>query len=188
MPVARIILEEAVVSDFRGVLLHILSNGGGLQYIKLRKALTKLPPPAMTNIAARHIPTALMAPSNPILHLLMIPPIALVYAFFYVVNSLCGHPPIFTGLRATFNSADALPSLTDPADVSSTPGLYVYSDHDKITLAPNVTVHSSEAESKEFDIAVQKFANTGHRYWGAVRRLWQRALAKSTGSSLSSTL
>ncbi|KZT02018.1 uncharacterized protein LAESUDRAFT_730731 [Laetiporus sulphureus 93-53] len=215
IPVVDIIQTEAKNGAiFRGILVHVLSNGGGFQFMTLRKVLRKMPVSQDPTVHCSETPTALvldstpgdnglessitsMAPSNPILHLLAVPPIAALYSIFYMMNSLRGNSPIFQELRTTLNSPDLLPSITSPLNPKETPRLYVYSERDSITAAPKVAAHIQESVLKGFDVDVEKFLDTQHisharrdpkRYWGSVQRLWAKAVAAAAGSSMRPSL
>ncbi|THH07859.1 hypothetical protein EW146_g9181 [Bondarzewia mesenterica] len=208
-PVVDIIRKEkSRGSQFRGILVHVLSNGGGFQLVILRKILAKST--ASDNADTSAAPTALildstpgdnglasaissMAPKNRALRLLAISIISLLYAVFSVINNVAGNPPIFKELRDILNSPNLLPSITNSKDPKATPRLYIYSESDRMTVAPKVAAHIEDAVSKGFDVTVEKFTNSAHvaharsdpeRYWGAVHRLWIKA-ASSAGVSTS---
>ncbi|KZT68535.1 hypothetical protein DAEQUDRAFT_766160 [Daedalea quercina L-15889] len=198
---------------FRGVLVHVLSNGGALQLISVRDALARSDLRARDN-SRQGPPTALVldsspaqhelssaieswAPSHPILHYLAIPPIATVYAGFYIVNSLAGHPPIFKALRDFLNSPNLLPSITDPHDAKATPRVYLYSDGDFVTTSNDVETHYASAVSKGFDATLERFVGSQHvthmradpeRYWRAVTSVWTKALQRSGSRPVLSSL
>ncbi|KZT02020.1 uncharacterized protein LAESUDRAFT_730733 [Laetiporus sulphureus 93-53] len=198
--------EVAKGSHFGGILVHVFSNGGSLQLVTLRKALARTPTAIGHDAQNIHSTTALVldstpaekglssaikswGPPNPILHIMAIPPIALLYAAFNAVNTfICGNPPVFEEMRTTLNSVDLLPSITNPTDPKATPRLYICSDADKVTPQEEVLTHYEEALTKGFDVTVEKFAGSPHvaharsdpeRYWNAIRRLWAKAVTSS---------
>ncbi|KAH9951563.1 hypothetical protein B0H21DRAFT_818012 [Amylocystis lapponica] len=199
-PIADVLRREMAGSTpFRGVLVHVFSNGGGFQLMTLRKVLAKLPPPDAPTTA----PTALILDSVPgdggltstidaigpkgLLGYLMFPAICAAYGVFVAANALGGHPPIFDELRSTLNEPVLLPSISGP----ETPRLYLYSSADKTVHARWVEVHIAEAQAKGFDVAVEKFTSphVAHarsdpeRYWGAVKSVWEKAVSGSAGAS-----
>ncbi|OBZ76381.1 Transmembrane protein 53 [Grifola frondosa] len=207
-PVVDIIRHENGVSPSRGVLIHVLSNSGGFHFVTLRNALKKMSISDNDSRTLSFPSTALildsvpgdnllkstissLVPSKPILRLFAVPPMAMLYAAFLVAHCFIGgNPHIFRELRTTLNSPNLLPSVTHPTDVKATPRLYVYSTADEVTSARKVAKHAEEGRAKGFDVAVEKYATSPHvsharndpeRYWGAVTRLWERAIAVSKG-------
>ena len=162
----------------------------------LRKLLSRNPTP----IATSQNPIALVydstpgdnglesailsnAPRNPVFKLLVVPLIVLAYGVLYAADFLAGNRPLFEELRQTYLEADILPSISSANQAS--PRLYVYSKKDKMTLAKHVESHIKEAELLGLDVTVEVFEDTPHvaharqdpeRYWGAVRKVWSRAV------------
>jgi len=206
-PVCDLILKETRGGNtFRGLLLHILSNGGGFQFMTLHKIFSK---ESNTNHSEfpRNTPVALIldstpgdhglqsaiassTPRNPILHLLSIPPITLVYILVYVMNFLSGNSPFYKDLRSTLMYPDLLPSLTSAVEPKTIPRLYVYSESDKMSIAKDVKKHADEAVRQGFNVTVENFGKSGHvahartnpeRYWSVISQIWERA-TKLSGS------
>ncbi|KAF8882586.1 hypothetical protein BD779DRAFT_922836 [Infundibulicybe gibba] len=182
----------------KGVMLFVMSNGGGFQLMTLRKLLLKDP----SSVTSSQNPIALVcdstpgdnalesailsnAPNNPLIRLLVVPVIVLAYGVLYAVDFLAGNRPLFEELRSTYLEADILPSIGNPIDVKAAPRLYIYSKKDKMTLSKHVESHIKQATLLGLDVTVEVFSNTPHvaharqdpdRYWGAVRNVWLRAL------------
>ncbi|KAF8903473.1 hypothetical protein CPB84DRAFT_1961150 [Gymnopilus junonius] len=190
--------EQDNVNISRGVLLFVMSNGGGFQLMTLRKLLLR----GSTHVPASQSPIALVydstpgdnglesailsnAPSNPLIRLLVVPLIVLAYGVLYAADFLAGNRPLFEELRSTYLEADILPSISSPTNAKAPPRLYVYSKKDKMTLSKHVESHIKEAKLLGLDVTVEVFENTPHvaharqdpdRYWGAVKKVWSRAL------------
>ncbi|KAJ7300725.1 hypothetical protein DFH08DRAFT_907998 [Mycena albidolilacea] len=206
MPVVDVLKSHATLND-SGILVHILSNGGGFNYMTFHRLLEKL----AIQGSLKATPSALIldstpgdggldssirfaAPSSPIFRLLAIPPISLLYGIFYAINTIRGNTPIFDQLRATLFSPDVLPTILDSkGGVKATPRMYVYSKVDKIADPAKIKAHIEEAERKGFDVRVEIYETTSHvgharkdpeRYWGAVRALWKDVATKPLMSSL----
>ncbi|TFK38671.1 hypothetical protein BDQ12DRAFT_712645 [Crucibulum laeve] len=201
-PVSDILRREQENGNIsKGVLLHVMSNGGGFQFMTLRKMLLNsasksATPPQDT------IPTALVLdstpgddglqstiqstkPRNPLLRIIVVPVVALLYGLFYTINSIVGNRPIFEQLRSSYIEIDILPSITTPADPKTTPRLYIYSKADTVTLERNVERGIDDAISLGLDVAVEKYDASLHvaharedpeRYWNSIRDLWSRAI------------
>jgi len=209
MPVVDVLKSHAATEDYSGILVHILSNGGGFNYMTFHRLLEKLA--IQGPLMSEATPSALIldstpgdnglassisfaSPSNPIFRLLAIPPVAFLYGIFYAINTIRGNTPIFDQLRATLFSPDVLPTILDSkGDVKTTPRMYIYSKVDKIAEPAKIKAHLEEAERKGFDVRVEIYETTGHvgharkdpeRYWGAVRGLWKDVSAKPLMSSL----
>lgn len=199
------------MSSLSGVT-HARGAGGALQLSSVRKVLERVPghgqhqtlsaPTALvldSCPAAHELSSAIQswAPNNPILHRLAIPPIATIYAAFYVANSLAGHRPIFEDMRKTLNHPNLLPSVTSADDRSATPRVYIYSDGDRVTAAGDVESHHAEAVTAGFDATLERFGGSPHvahmrsdpeRYWQAVSAVWRKALRRSSGHAVQSSL
>jgi len=181
----------------RGVLLFVMSNGGGFQLMTLRKLLLKDPSPTLSRgpVALVYDSTpgdngfqsaiASNAPKNPLIRLLVVPMIVLAYGVLCTFHFLAGNRPYFEELRLTYLEADILPSISNPTDIKATPRLYIYSKKDKMTLAKHVESHIKEAALLGQDVTVEMFEHTPHvaharddpdRYWGAVGKVWSRAV------------
>lgn len=183
---------------WRHMSIFKLTLGGGFQLMTLRKLLLKDPSPA-TRVQN---PIALVydstpgdngleaaifsnAPRNPLFRLLVVPVIALVYGVLYAVNFFDGNRPLFEELRSTYLEANILPSISNSTNVKAAPRLYVYSKKDNMTLSKYVESHIKEANLLGLDVTIERFENSSHvaharqdpdRYWGAVRKVWSRAL------------
>ncbi|KAJ3513951.1 hypothetical protein NLJ89_g2661 [Agrocybe chaxingu] len=108
-PVAEILEHEISLPTFSGVLLHVISNGGGFNLVSLNKVLAKLagkrphasrasPPFAPVALILDSTPgkdelktaqTDLLSP-NPVLYSLTAPVLAVVFGVYTVVNTLMG--------------------------------------------------------------------------------------------------
>lgn len=132
-------------------------------------------------------------PSQPVLKALTTPLVSAVYLLMYTINAVAGNPPIFSELRETLHTTNtlALPSSPTP---NCAPRLYVYSVSDRIVPFDLIEAHIDEATGKGLDVAVEKFETSAHvsharknpeRYWGAVERLWLKAVTESRAESAS---
>ncbi|KAI0258266.1 hypothetical protein BC834DRAFT_975331 [Gloeopeniophorella convolvens] len=203
IPVVELLqTEKNQGSRFRGALVHIISNGGGWQFMTLRKILTKFQP---STPAPGRAPTALIldsvpddkglksslravSPVNPILRVLVFPFLLALYVSIYIYNRLTGRPPLFAELRTALLQPDILPAVVSGA----APRLYVYSQSDPLVFAARVEQHIAGAAQLGLDVAVEEFEGTGHaahmhsdpeRYWSAVHSMWMGAV-KSAGFSV----
>lgn len=198
IPVVELLQSEKNQrSRFRGALVHVLSNGGGWQFMTLRKILAKCQP---SGSAPERAPTALIldsvpddkglksslravSPTNPILRVLVFPFLVCLYFAIYLYNRLMGRPPLFAELRAALLQPEILPSVV----AGTAPRLYVYSQSDSLVLATRVEQHIAAAAQLGLDVAVEEFEGTGHaahmlsdpeRYWSAVHSMWTGAVAR----------
>ncbi|EIN09237.1 hypothetical protein PUNSTDRAFT_134400 [Punctularia strigosozonata HHB-11173 SS5] len=201
-PAASILQTHAANrSNFSGVLIHVLSNGGGFQFMTLRKILANMNVGSEPSVRVQ-VPTALVmdstpghsglassvaswAPKNPVLRLLSIPPISMIYGIFYAINSLTGNPPIFDELRSSLNTVNLLPTVTDCQEPSASPRLYIFSDKDHVVPAYSVVNHMNEAKARGLHVDHERYERSSHvshlrvdpeRYWAAVSRLWSKAM------------
>jgi len=182
---------------FRGALVHIISNGGGWQFMTLRNILSIL---QLSNPALGRAPTALVldsvpddkglksslravSPANPILRVLVFPFLICIYVSIYIHNRYIGRKPLFVELRAALLQPEILPSIAPGA----APRLYVYSQSDTLVLAERVQQHIAAALQLGLEVAVEEFSDTGHaahmhsdpqRYWSAVHGMWMGAVAR----------
>ncbi|KAJ7284425.1 hypothetical protein C8J57DRAFT_1288425 [Mycena rebaudengoi] len=201
MPVVEILKNGAAATqNSLGILVHILSNGGGFNYMTFHRLLEKLATPGI--LLDKGTPSALIldstpgdnglasaisfvAPSNPLLRLFAVPPVALLYGIFYAINTINGNTPMFDQLRSTLLSPNILPTVLDSqSKVSTTPRIYIYSKIDKIAEPAKIRAHLEESQRMGFDVGVEMYDNTAHvghahkdpeRYWSAVRGVWEKA-------------
>jgi len=115
LPVVELLQNEQNQSSrFRGALVHVISNGGGWQYMTLRKMLLNSQSP---NSVPEPVPTALIldsvpddkglrsslravSPTNPVLRILVFPYLICLYIAIYLYNRIMGRAPLFVELRA----------------------------------------------------------------------------------------
>ncbi|EED83462.1 predicted protein [Postia placenta Mad-698-R] len=208
-PIVQLLQRETSgSSSHRGVLVHALSNAGGLHIVKLRRVLSRLHESMPATTSGPRIPTALVldsapsanllslainifAPDNPVMHMLSLPPLLVLYVIFSTTVRLSGYPPLLRELRETLNTPGLLPTVTPDTDPTAMPRLYIYSDGDRVTPAHEVEAHIGEARARGFEVRVERFDRTSHvahmredpaRYWRAVNRLWARASSAVPGS------
>lgn len=208
-PIVQLLQRETSgSSSHRGVLVHALSNAGGLHIVKLRRVLSRLHESMPATTSGPRIPTALVldsapsanllslainifAPDNPVMHMLSLPPLLVLYVIFSTTVRLSGYPPLLRELRETLNTPGLLPTVTPDTDPTAMPRLYIYSDGDRVTPAHEVEAHIGEARARGFEVRVERFDRTSHvahmredpaRYWRAVNRLWARASSTVPGS------
>ncbi|CAA7262219.1 unnamed protein product [Cyclocybe aegerita] len=183
-PVAEILEYEISLPSFSGVLLHVISNGGGFNLVSLNKVLSKLaakrphasrasPPFAPVALILDSTPgkdelktaqTDLLSP-NPVLYSLTAPVLAVMFRVYTVVNTVLGNLPMLQELRASLNDPNILPVLTEgnvKHYAHGLPRLYIYSANDRNTLPHNVEAHISEATGKGFDTSVEKYLDSPH--------------------------
>ncbi|KAH9983362.1 hypothetical protein BJV74DRAFT_850703 [Russula compacta] len=196
IPVVELLQSEKNLgARFRGVLVHIISNGGGWQFMTLRNVLSKL---QLSGSPGSQAPTALIldsvpddkglksslravSPTNPVLRVLVFPFLMCLYVSIYIYNRLTGRQPLFDELRMALLQPQILPSIVS----GTAPRLYVYSQSDKLVLAERVEQHIAAAAQLGLDVAVEEFEGTGHaahmqsdpgRYWSAVHSTWMGAV------------
>ncbi|KAH9834518.1 uncharacterized protein C8Q71DRAFT_859508 [Rhodofomes roseus] len=206
LPAVHTIRRELSDADrTRGVLVHVLSNGGALQLVTLRKALAKSGATEHPASRRSRLPIALVldstpasselasaiqswAPANTLMRWLAIPPITMLYTGFYIANALAGHPPVFRAIRDELKSADLLPTVTNRGEPEAIPRAYFTSNKDVITPMKDVETHYAEVVALGFDATIERFVGSAHvsharldpdRYWRAVNNVWKRALQKS---------
>ncbi|KAJ3559272.1 hypothetical protein NM688_g441 [Phlebia brevispora] len=200
-PVAKILEQTRDAeskTSFRGVLLHVMSNGGGMQLLVLSKVLAKRTKASgMVPIAG---PVALVLDSlpegnglrcmisvythqskNPIAKYASVPLLAFFYSLFYI--SYGG--PVMQEVRQYLHASHILPGFTDrEAGPDVTPRLYVYSKTDKLTPTTEVLSHIRDARRLGLDVRTEVFEDTPHvsharvdpkRYWNAVAKMWKEA-------------
>ncbi|KAJ7486405.1 hypothetical protein B0H11DRAFT_1861328 [Mycena galericulata] len=198
MPVVDILKSQAATKDISGILVHVLSNGGGFNYMTFHKLLEKL---AFTGPLMPKGPSSALildstpgddglassisfaAPASPLLRLITVPLIALLYGIFCAINTVRGNTPIFEQLRATLLSPDVLPGVMgSKGAVRDTPRMYIYSKADKVAEPARIKAHLEEAQRSGFDVRVEVYETTAHvghahkdpeRYWASVRELWK---------------
>jgi hypothetical protein len=199
LPVVELLQsEQSQGSRFRGALVHVISNGGGWQFMTLRKMLLQAQP---SSSSPERAPTALIldsvpddkglksslravSPTNHVLRIVVFPFLIGLYIAIYFYNRVMGRAPLFVELRAALLQPEILPSVA----VGPTPRLYVYSQSDPLVLASRVEQHISAAAQLGLDVAVEEFRGTGHavhmqsdpeRYWNAVHSMWMGAVTRS---------
>ncbi|KAI0247783.1 hypothetical protein BJV78DRAFT_1276788 [Lactifluus subvellereus] len=182
LPVVELLQSEKNYDPhFRGALVHVLSNGGGWQFMTLRKMLSNL---QLTSPTPAQAPTALIldsvpddkglrsslravSPGNLVLRVLVFPFLIWLYISIYLYNRLTGRPPLFVELRTALLQPDILPSIVAGA-------------------APRLATHHYCCQLG-LDVAVEEFEGTGHaahmhsdpeRYWTAVHSMWMGAVAR----------
>ncbi|CAD6499656.1 BgTH12-03764 [Blumeria graminis f. sp. triticale] len=176
------------LQPYEKVLMHTMSNGGIMTSVyiaRLFKEFTgRLLPisaivldsaPGKATWSASVKAFGVVIPNNFIL-------IFLGYALIYFLFGIyCGIYKLFNMLdgvaegRIEFNN----PELFDV----QTPRLYIYSESDPIVDWNDVEEHAHEAEETGYQVMYEKFTESGHaghlmvdanRYWGTVRRMWEK--------------
>ncbi|KXN88599.1 hypothetical protein AN958_06863 [Leucoagaricus sp. SymC.cos] len=165
----------------KGILLFVMSNGS-VNLSQNPVAVVYDSTPGDNGLESAILSNA---PNNPLIRLLVVPLIVLTYGVVYTFNFLAGNRPLFEDLRSICLEIDILPSINSPAAVNAVPRLYIYSKKDKMTPSKYVESHIKEATLLGLDVTVEVFQDTSHvtharqdpnRYWGAVRKVWLRAL------------
>ncbi|KAI0297494.1 hypothetical protein B0F90DRAFT_1738871 [Multifurca ochricompacta] len=202
IPVVELLQSERNhKTRFRGALVHIISNGGGWQFMTLRKVLSNL---QLSTPPADRAPTALIldsvpddkglksslravSPTNPILRVLVFPFLFCLYVSIFIHNRFTGRLPLFAELRVALLQAEILPFIV----TGGAPRLYVYSQSDPLVLATRVEQHIAAAAQLGLDVAVEEFEGTSHaahmhsdpeRYWSAVHSMWVGAVARMSNT------
>ncbi|KZV73041.1 hypothetical protein PENSPDRAFT_750510 [Peniophora sp. CONT] len=191
-------LRNALRSDFRGVYIHVHSNGGMFQFMSLRNLLSKsdftgIPAwPTVPSVlvmdsvpgdngAHAAVTSAALPVPNPVKRWIFIPTAIAAWWLVWLLNALDGNPPMFEAARDGLNSHDLLPHVTSGAQ---TVRLYLYSPRDRITLAEDIETHAEEARRKGHLVHMEKFERSWHithareypeRYWKACTRVWRQA-------------
>jgi len=194
IPVVELLQNEKNHGDrFSGALVHIISSGGGWQFMpsevyspsfgfrvlhqgEHRRLLFSIPC-LMTRVSnppsaqfPRRIPSFVCSSCTPLC----------VYLHY---NRYTGRRPLFAELREAVLQPDIPPSISSGA----APRLYVYSQSNTLVLAERVEKHIAAAAQLRLDVAVEEFEGTGHaaymnsdpkRYWSAVHSVWVGAVVR----------
>ncbi|KAJ7470760.1 hypothetical protein FB451DRAFT_1252202 [Mycena latifolia] len=186
MPLADLLRSKTSQQLSSGILVYILSNGGGFTYVILHKLLERMKMPAP--LMARGTPSALILdstpgdngmesaislalaiairagwPGNALLYAVVAPPVALLYCIFRAINAIRGNPPIFQEFRETLFSPDLLPSLLDSGgEPAATPRMYIYSTIDWVAKPQDIISHLEESRRKGFRTKVEVYDSTNH--------------------------
>ncbi|KAJ3558576.1 hypothetical protein NM688_g842 [Phlebia brevispora] len=205
-PVAEI-LERARDAEsnagFRGILLHILSNGGGMQLIMLSKVMARRFRASCVQPVS--CPIALVLDSvpddndrrslvsafteqvrNPVLRHSSIPFLHLLCSYIHFSHN--GHVQL--EVYRLLHSSDILPGFVCRGTRNSAiPRLYVYSKIDQVIPATSVERHIQEARMLGIPVRTEPFEDTPHvmhakadpgRYWRAVVELWKDAAHRAS--------
>ncbi|GJE91071.1 hypothetical protein PsYK624_072190 [Phanerochaete sordida] len=181
----RIRLDEG--RHWRGLLLHAMSNGGGMQLLAFSKLLEKRPktPSGLGGLN----PVALVLDSvpdsnglrcmvvvftqfvrSPVKRMLAVPLLAFLYSLFALAY---GSPAVLLDLRRRLNSPDLVPlarrigeeRARDPAappGEGGLPRLYFASKTDHMTRFAQVKAHMDEGRRLGFDVRGEIFENSTH--------------------------
>ncbi|EKM50364.1 uncharacterized protein PHACADRAFT_104693 [Phanerochaete carnosa HHB-10118-sp] len=183
--VDRIRLDEG--RQWRGVLLHAMSNGGGMQLLVFSKLLAKRPktpsglgglnPAALvldsvpdSNGLRCMVVVFTQAVRSPVKRVLAVPILALLYSLFAISYGLS---PVLVDLRRRLNSPDLVPLAKRIGEErkgrgSTTPGqgdvprLYFASKADTMTRFNQVKAHMDEARRLGFDVRAEISENIPH--------------------------
>ncbi|KAJ7646919.1 hypothetical protein FB45DRAFT_860318 [Roridomyces roridus] len=182
-----------------GMLLHVMSNGGGVHLIVLSQVLRTLIPiqlglePIRLAMVLDSVPgggdhtsihhffvnsTPKPAAAKAVLTLVA----AMIHSGIQIKRLASGQKPLFQSLHAGLRAPDLLPATHPHA-----PRVYIYSAADNIVSAASVEDHINGLKKTAplLDIAVENFGGSQHvrhqesdpvRYWEAVRRVWDRSL------------
>ncbi|KAJ7646905.1 hypothetical protein FB45DRAFT_1019188 [Roridomyces roridus] len=194
-------LVRTVYSQGRsnGILLHVLSNGGGFHLIALSQVLHTLVPsqPALEPIRLAMVLDSVpgngeyasinhffvnSTPKPPLAKAVLTLAAAMIHSGIQIKRFASGQKPLFQTLHAGLRAPDLLPA-TDP----HAPRVYMYSAVDSMVHAASVEDHIENLKKAVpwLDIAVEKFVDSQHvrheksdpvRYWQAVRGVWDRSL------------
>ncbi|KDR72266.1 hypothetical protein GALMADRAFT_270744 [Galerina marginata CBS 339.88] len=190
-----------------GLLVHALSNAGGIQLMTLagiierrlkekRERWVALSTITMafvidstpgSNEYESIMTTFTISINSPILKGALRLPLTLVYIAYYLINNvLFNNPTLLPLLHRYLEQRRLLPGCDD-----ETPRLYVYSDVDAMVPSASVDRHLSRLLAKKIPFAAEKYIGTQHvshvrqdskRYWGAVEEVWGRALRQREGT------
>ncbi|KAJ6509740.1 hypothetical protein DFH09DRAFT_999766 [Mycena vulgaris] len=181
-----------------GILLHVLSNGGGFQLVTLSKVLvssessvvrtgesirlaTILDSTPGTGEYSSLLATVTTGVKSAGVRTILTIPVSMLYLALRLRFVVMGEGNLFTRLHLGLQGEEILP-LT----VTQAPRVYIYSATDSMVPAESVEKHISvlRKSSHSFDIEVEKFTGSQHilherkdpvRYWNAVRRAWARS-------------
>jgi len=180
-------------------LVHVFSNGGGLQLLLLADLLNATYPDARAksmSISAQclildslpggsKLAPALQSfigtiPSMWIRAAITLP-LVLLWVFVMTTSLLTGKPDPWTHLRSGLNEPQFLPWLS-----KKTPRAYLFSQEDKIVNFKDITAHAELAKEQEFNVTIEEFSGSDHvahakiepdRYWSVVQRMWETSVA-----------
>ncbi|KAJ7593215.1 hypothetical protein C8J56DRAFT_930579 [Mycena floridula] len=182
-------------------LIHVFSNGGGFQLLRLSELLTGLGAADNSVTAASRPLTAMVLDSVPgdaglgpalvahtapiagvFLKLLATIPLSVLYFAVLGARWLMGKPNPFTALRDGLKASNIFPGMD-----KSTPRTYIYSQEDRIVQAEAVERHIAELQAQGFNVGMEQFKGSQHvahakkepeRYWNIVAKTWKRAVGK----------
>ncbi|KAF9481269.1 hypothetical protein BDN70DRAFT_919965 [Pholiota conissans] len=192
-PLAKMILEKVYyASESKGVLFHVISNGGGFQLIYLSTLLTRLlrttPPPPPSPQPPHQPRIALVIDSAPgsgdfssmvktfavpfsssprVAKTLLFVPVALLYAAYLVQSVVRGLPPLMPLLRERLAQPGVVPlrgvqGEKDEDGSRAPPRVYVFSDRDGMVDERDVLAHLREVERKGMVVRRERFVGSGH--------------------------
>ncbi|KAJ7139638.1 hypothetical protein C8R44DRAFT_975410 [Mycena epipterygia] len=169
-------------------LIHVFSNGGGFQLLRLSEILTGLGAGNNSVAGDSHPVAAMVFDSVPgdaglgpalVAHtawirpfffkVLAVVPLSLLYFAVLGSNWLMGKPSPYTSLRDGLKAPDVFPGME-----KSTPRTYIYSQEDRIVQAEAVERHIAELRVQGFNVSVEQFKGSQHvahvkkdpgRYW-----------------------
>jgi len=184
-----------------GILLHVLSNGGGFQLMTLSKVLRSIISSESSEINRGNtirlativdsapgtgeyssmLATLTTGVNSPAVKAVLTVPVSIFYLVLRARSIAVGQGNLFTRLHTGLQSEELLP-LTD----SRAPRVYIYSTADSMVPATSVEKHISMLKTlnPSIDIEVHKFTGSEHvlherqdpvRYWSAVQAVWERS-------------
>lgn len=187
-------------------LVHVFSNGGGLQLLILADLLKELYPDARTASSGSISAQCLILDSlpggsklGPALQSFIgtIPsvwiraaitlPLVLLWVYVMTTSLITGKPDPWSHLRAGINEPQFLPWLN-----KKTPRAYFFSQEDDIVNFKDITAHAELAKELGFNVTTEEFSGSGHvahariepeRYWGIVQGMWEKSVAVYSTSS-----
>ncbi|KAJ7130600.1 hypothetical protein C8R44DRAFT_66388 [Mycena epipterygia] len=199
-PLANYLVSTIYHGVNRGILLHVLSNGGAFQLVTLSRVLhsivkeskdvhhghgTKLRLATIIDSApgsgeySSLLRTLTTNVKSPAVQAILTIPASMVYLTIRLRRT--GQENLFTLLHTRLQMQELIP-LAD----SHAPRLYIYSDTDTMVPSTSVERHISvlRTSTPSLDIKVEKFIGSSHvlherqdpeRYWNAIRAVWHRS-------------
>ncbi|KAK7042178.1 hypothetical protein R3P38DRAFT_2888956, partial [Favolaschia claudopus] len=199
-PVVEYLVSSIYSStEKEGILLHVMSNGGGFQLLTLSRLLFASKLDAVNT--GDNIRLATVFDSTPgigeyssllstvttginsaVMRTALTIPVTMLYLGLRLRFTVMAEGNLFTRLRQSLQADNLLPRTHRQA-----PRVYIYSNTDTMVPASAVEQHIAYMATADppFDnIEVERFTGSKHilherkdsaRYWNAVRRVWDRS-------------
>ncbi|CAK5281281.1 unnamed protein product [Mycena citricolor] len=199
-PIADFLLSTVYHSSQdvkRGMLMHVISNGGAFQFITLSRLMARK---LASSDSRRTVRTATIFDStpgaseytsliatlttdikSPAVKAVATVPLTMAYTVMLARRLLLGQANLFSDLHASLLRPELFPCAASHA-----PRLYIYSSEDRMVPFTSVEEHLVKLQSAGIcaDVSVERFSGSQHvqherldpaRYWSAVERMWERS-------------